>query len=87
MKFLEAKKEKKQTKQNKIKANKQTEIKESKKTLPTGETEKKNQPDPRYMVGKWNILKEKQNKTKQKQKTRKPHPLVRLKNKITHLRS
>ena len=36
-------------------------------------------------MGKWNILKEKQNKTKTK--TRKPQPLVWLKNKtITHLR-
>ena len=86
MKFFRGKKRKKQnkTKQNKRKQTNRNKRKQ--KTLPTGQTEK-NQPEPRYMVGKWNILKEKQNKTKQKQKTRKPHPLVRLKNKITHLRS
>ena len=33
--------------------------------------EEKNQPDPRYMVGKWNILKEKQKKTKNKNKNKK----------------
>ena len=46
------------------------------------------------MVGKLNILKEKQHKTKEEEekrkekKNKKPHPLVRLKNKIiTHLGS
>ena len=67
-----------------------TEIKESKNTLPTGETKKKKQqqqqkyqPDPRYMVGKLNILKEKQHKTqktKNKNKTKK-----KKKENLTHL--
>ena len=57
-----------------------TEIKESKKLYPPARQKKKQQqqqkqkqkyqPDPRYMVGKLNILKEKQHKTKKK-KTKK----------------
>ena len=41
-------------------------MKESKKIYqPARQKKKKNQPDPRYVVGKSNTLKDKQHKTKQ----------------------
>ena len=82
MEFLEAKPNK--TKQNKIKTNKQTEIKESKKLYQTARQKEKQINLTLDYGGEIEHFEGKTKQKKKKKKTRKPHPLVRLKKQINH---